>query len=103
MNLEELCYLHRKVQHIQHDRRRSILQRSIRREVTRLEEERLAAVDALRPNPSLEELRRGRLVCMNSQVELGTLSTSSMVPVCIKNDDICRNNDFLIRNDEFCI
>jgi len=58
MKTVELKYLHRKVQHIQHDRR----------EASRLEEERLAAVDALRPNPSLEELRGGRLVCMNSQV-----------------------------------
>eukprot|EP01043_Picozoa_sp_COSAG02_P021323 COSAG02_NODE_1080_length_14710_cov_46.078913_18_plen_377_part_00 len=69
MKTVELRYLHRKVQQIQHDRR----------EQAAAWEVRLAAEAASRPNPSLEELRSGRMRCMSSQVELGALSTSSII------------------------
>ena len=69
MKTVELRYLHRKVQQIQHDRREHAAAR----------EARLAAEAASRPNPSVEELRSGRMRCMSSQVELGALSTSSFI------------------------
>lgn len=69
MKTVELRYLHRKVHQLQHERREQAAAR----------ESWLAAEAAKRPNPSVEELRSGRLRCMSSQVELGTLSTSSFI------------------------
>jgi hypothetical protein len=69
MKTVELRYLHRKVQHIQQERKERVAEQAAR----------LAAEEALRPNPSLEDLRLGRMKSMTSQVELGTLSTSSFI------------------------